>query len=176
MELCKGRTQIPSRLAVSRRESFELWRERRCVAQLCPGVLATPGRGPRTAWPEAAIVRVMCRSGCGGCDHAPSLGREVVVCLHVIALATECVHLPRWQLLGAVNYLHKQSLSHGDICPANVLWRRQHADACLVALWSRSVQFLRSLCSTSTDRLSRTWGADESKRPREKFSASARSL
>ncbi|CAE7565615.1 CPK3 [Symbiodinium microadriaticum] len=26
-----------------------------------------------------------------------------------------------WQLLGAVNYLHKQSLSHGDICPANVL-------------------------------------------------------
>ncbi|CAE7424574.1 CPK3 [Symbiodinium natans] len=26
-----------------------------------------------------------------------------------------------WQLLGALNYLQKQSLSHGDICPANVL-------------------------------------------------------
>eukprot|EP00930_Biecheleria_cincta_P069032 TRINITY_DN56825_c0_g1_i1.p1 TRINITY_DN56825_c0_g1~~TRINITY_DN56825_c0_g1_i1.p1 ORF type:complete len:711 (+),score=94.19 TRINITY_DN56825_c0_g1_i1:196-2328(+) len=26
-----------------------------------------------------------------------------------------------WQLLGAVRYLHKQSLSHGDICPRNIL-------------------------------------------------------
>ncbi|OLP78267.1 Calcium-dependent protein kinase 2 [Symbiodinium microadriaticum] len=49
----------------------------------------------------------------------PSYAREFWPPLEEAAGAV----IMQWQLLGAVNYLHKQSLSHGDICPANVLWR-----------------------------------------------------
>lgn len=57
------------------------------------------------------LVMELCRGGA-----LPSYAREFWPPLEEAAGA-----VIMWQLLGAVNYLHKQSLSHGDICPANVL-------------------------------------------------------